>query len=385
MIYSMRWFGENDKVSLSDIRQAGATSVVTALHHIPVGEIWSSGEIKNRKKMIEEAGLSWTVVESLPVHEDIKKQKANYKTYVENYRQSMKNLAEAGIEVITYNFMPALDWVRTDLNYTTVTGSKGLRFVWDAYVSFDLFLLQRPGAEKDYTPEQVEKAKAYFSKLSDAEIERLKGSCLLGLPGSTGMFTREEVLNLLSEYDNISEAQLQQHLFDFLQEIVPVAEEFGLKLAIHPDDPPFPVFGLPRIMSTEKHIADIVENIRSGSSGICFCTGSLGVREDNDLPAILEKYADRVYFLHLRSVEREGDGNFHEANHLEGNADLVSVIAKITSIQQEQQRQIPMRPDHGLVITDIDKAMYPGYSYIGRLKALAEIRGVEEAALRFVK
>ena len=381
MIYSMRWFGENDLISLSDIRQAGATSVVTALHHIPVGEVWSTGEILKRKKQIEEAGLSWLVVESLPVHEDIKKRKGGFQVYIENYRQSMKNLAACGIEVITYNFMPALDWVRTDLNYETKTGSRALRFVWDAYVSFDLFILQRPGAEKDYTEEQIAAAKKYFEGLSEAEVEKLKSSCLLGLPGTTGMFTRHEVLKLLNEYDHISEQQLQQNLFEFLKQIIPAADELNLKLAIHPDDPPFPVFGLPRILSTEKHIEDLVRNISSKNAGICFCTGSLGVREENDLLKILSKYSDRVHFLHLRSVQREGDGNFHEANHLEGNAGLVSVISAVSKIQQQQQRQIPMRPDHGLMITAIDKAMYPGYSYIGRLKALAEIRGVEEAFL----
>jgi mannonate dehydratase len=383
MIYSMRWFGDNDLITLSDIRQAGATSVVTALHHIPVGEIWSAEEIAKRKKIIEDAGLNWTVVESLPVHEDIKKRKGNFQIYIENYKQSMKHLAAAGVNVITYNFMPALDWVRTDLNFETPTGAHGLRFVWNAYMSFDLFILQRPDAEKDYTEKQIADAKKYFSELTPQQIENLKTSCLMGLPGSTGFFTRDEVLKLLREYDSISKEELQQNLFYFLNEISAAAEENNVMLAIHPDDPPFPVFGLPRILSTEKHIEEMIKNVPSKNCGLCFCTGSLGADENNNLMKILEKYSDKVYFLHLRSVKHEDNRNFYEANHLEGDADLISIIAQISKMQQQQQRQIPMRPDHGAMISESDKAMYPGYSYIGRLKALAEIRGVEETILRW--
>lgn len=378
MIHCLRWFGEQDVVSLSDIRQAGATSVVTALHHIPVGETWSKEEILKRKAAIEATGLSWNVVESLPVHDDIKKRKGLFEIYISNYKASMKNLAECGMGVITYNFMPAMDWVRTDLSYRTVTGVVALRFEWNAYMSFDLFILKRPNAEKDYTEEQVNEAKKYYSGLNSGQRDKLAASCLLGLPGSAGSFSREQVLQLLGEYDHISEQQLQRHLFLFLNEITPLAEGLNIKLAIHPDDPPFPVFGLPRIMSTSSQVEDLFKNVPSESSGLCFCTGSFGARADNDLLAMLNRYSKRIYFLHLRSIKNEGQGNFHEANHLEGDANLISIIRNTATIQNEQRRSIPMRPDHGHLITDMDKAMYPGYSYIGRLKALAEIRGVEE-------
>lgn len=376
----MRWYGPNDVVSLSDIRQAGATGVVTALHHIPVGEVWTSEEIQKRKKIIEDAGLTWDVVESLSVHEDIKKRDGNYKTWIENYKISLKNLAENDIRVVTYNFMPVLDWVRTNLDYPTETGALCLRFGWKEFIAFDVFILKRAGAENDYDEAAVKKAKKFFDGLSLNEIEKLKVSCLMGLPGSDGLFTTEEVLSLLNEYGKISPEQLQQNLFDFLNEITPTAEEYGVQLAIHPDDPPYPILGLPRIMSTDAHIEALFKNVPSKSAGLCFCTGSYGARRDNDLLAMIKKYGDRVYFLHLRSTEVDEEGNFFEANHLEGKGNLIEIIHYVTQLQQEQQRRIPMRPDHGhQMLDDLNKKTYPGYSAIGRLKGLAEIRGVEEA------
>lgn len=376
----MRWYGPNDVVSLSDILQAGATGVVTALHHIPVGEVWTSEEIQKRKKIIEDAGLTWDVVESLSVHEDIKKRDGNYKTWIENYKISLKNLAENDIRVVTYNFMPVLDWVRTNLDYPTETGALCLRFGWKEFMAFDVFILKRAGAENDYDEAAVKKAKKFFDGLSLNEIEKLKVSCLMGLPGSDGLFTTEEVLSLLNEYGKISPEQLQQNLFDFLNEITPTAEEYGVQLAIHPDDPPYPILGLPRIMSTDAHIEALFKNVPSKSAGLCFCTGSYGARRDNDLLAMIKKYGDRVYFLHLRSTEVDEEGNFFEANHLEGKGNLIEIIHYVTQLQQEQQRRIPMRPDHGhQMLDDLNKKNYPGYSAIGRLKGLAEIRGVEEA------
>ncbi len=376
----MRWYGDNDAVSLSDIRQAGATGIVTALHHIPVGEVWTSEEIQKRKKTIEEAGLTWDVVESLPVHEDIKKRNGNYKTWIENYKISMKNLADNNIKVVTYNFMPVLDWVRTNLDYPTGTGALCLRFGWKEFVTFDVFILKRPGAENDYEEADVKKAKKFFDSLSLSEIEKLKVSCLMGLPGSDGLFTTEEVLSLLDEYGNISADQLQQNLFSFLNEIAPAAEEYGVQLAIHPDDPPYPILGLPRIMSKDEHIEALFKNVPSKNAGLCFCTGSYSARKDNDLLAMIKKYGERVYFLHLRSTDRDEEGNFFEANHLEGNGNIVAIIQYVTQLQKEQQRSIPMRPDHGhQMLDDLNKITYPGYSAIGRLKGLAEIRGVEAA------
>ena len=380
MIQTMRWYGPNDAVSLSDIRPAGATGIVTALHQIPVGEVWTSEEIQKRKSIIEEAGLTWDVVESLPVHEDIKKRSGNYALWIENYKTSMKNLSENGIKVVTYNFMPVLDWVRTNLDYPTDTGALCLRFGFREFIAFDVYILKRPDAESDYPEKDLLKAKEFFENLSISEIDKLKTSCLMGLPGSDGLFTLEEVLGLLEEYGDISAEQLQQNLFSFLNEIAPTAEAFGVQLAIHPDDPPYPILGLPRVMSKAEHIEALFQNVPSKSAGLCFCTGSYSARKDNDLLAMIKKYGERVYFLHLRSTDRDEDGNFFEANHLEGNGNIVSIVQYVTQLQKEQQRSIPMRPDHGhQMLDDLNKKTYPGYSAIGRLKGLAEIRGVEAA------
>lgn len=382
MIQTMRWYGSNDAVSLSDIRQAGATGIVTALHHIPVGEVWSSEEIIKRKQQVEAAGLKWEVVESLPVHEDIKKRNGDYLQWIENYKVSLKNLAQNGIQVVTYNFMPVLDWVRTNLDYPTETGALCLRFGWKEFIAFDVFILKRPGAENDYSENELRRAKDFFDNLSISEIDHLKTSCLMGLPGSDGLFTTGQVLDLLKEYGAISADQLQQNLFSFLNEITPTAEEVGVQLAIHPDDPPYPILGLPRVMSTAAHIEALISNVPSKSAGLCFCTGSYSARKDNDLVDMIQRFGDRVYFLHLRSTERDAEGNFFEANHLEGNGQIISIIQYISRLQKEQQRRIPMRPDHGhQMLDDLTKKTYPGYSAIGRLKGLAEIRGVEAAII----
>lgn len=380
MIQTMRWYGDNDAVSLSDIRQSGATGIVTALHHIPVGAIWSPEEINKRKETVEAAGLTWEVVESLPVHEDIKKRNGNYKEWIDNYKVSLKNLAASGIKVVTYNFMPVLDWVRTNLDYPTETGALCLRFGWKEFIAFDVHILKRPGAEDDYNENDLRKAKEFFDNLSISEIDHLKTSCLMGLPGSDGLFTTEQVLDLLDEYGDITAEQLQQNLFSFLNEIAPTAEEAGVQLAIHPDDPPYPILGLPRVMSTAAHIEALINNVPSKNAGLCFCTGSYSARKDNDLLDMIRRFGDRVYFLHLRSTDRDEEGNFFEANHLEGNGNIISVIQYVTQLQKHQQRRIPMRPDHGhQMLDDLQKKTYPGYSAIGRLKGLAEIRGVEAA------
>ncbi|MEN9571497.1 MAG: mannonate dehydratase [Bacteroidota bacterium] len=380
MHQTMRWYGPHDTVSLSDIRQAGCAGVVTALHQIPVGQQWGIAEIQQRRQLIEAAGMSWTVVESLPVSDDIKRQTGNYLAHIKNYQQSLLNLAACGIKVVTYNFMPVLDWLRTDIAYKLDDGSTALYFNRVEYIVFDVFLLQRPGAAAAYTAAELELAASRYKAMSKTAISNLFTNMLLGLPGSDDAFTAEQVLTELEKYHGISAAKLQQHLFYFLQNIVPVAEACGIKMAIHPDDPPYAVLGLPRIMSTENDAAAMLAAVPSPANGLCFCTGSFGARADNDIPAMLKRFGNHIHFLHLRNTSRDALGNFFEADHLAGDTNMYEVIKEVLAIQHRRQISIPMRPDHGhQMLDDLNKKTYPGYSAIGRLKGLAELRGVEYA------
>ncbi|TNE73952.1 mannonate dehydratase [bacterium] len=383
LLQTWRWFGPNDPVSLNDIKMAGARGIVSALHHIPNGEIWTVNELLNRKNEIELAGLTWSVIESIPVHEDIKLRKGSFEKYIQNYKTSIQNAAKAGINVICYNFMPVLDWTRTQLFYEVADGSKALRFDMLDYIAFDVFVLMRKKAASSYTDSQLKKAKERFSNWNENELISITSTILAGLPGSEETYTLQDFSKKLAEYDEISESKLQEHLLLFLREIVPVSEENGVYLTIHPDDPPFSLFGLPRIVSHYEHLSTLFREVSSNHNGLCFCTGSLGAKKNQDMNKILTDFSDRVHFVHLRNVSVEEDGSFYEANHLEGEADMYEIMKTLLKEQRNRVKkghtitEIPFRPDHGhLMLDDLSKKTNPGYSAIGRLRGLAELRGL---------
>lgn len=379
-----RWYGPNDPITLQEIRQTGATGIVNALHQIPYGEIWSVEEIMKRKKMIEDAGMRWSVVESVPVHEDIKKRTGNYQQRIENYKETLRNLSKCGIDTVCYNFMPVLDWSRTSLDMKFPDGSYALEFKFYNFLAFELFILKRSGEEAKYTAEQIAEAKKVYESMSKEDIDALKKVVMQGLPGSDDSFTMEQLHEALDQYKGISREKLKVHLILFLKEVIPVAEEAGIRMAIHPDDPPRPVLGLPRVVSTIEDLKDIVSAVDSPANGITLCTGSLGAGSFNNCPLIAKTLAHRINFTHLRNVKRDETGNFHEDFVFNGDVDLYEVMKTLVLEEEKRKKegrkdwQIPMRPDHGnLMLGDIGRKFYPGYSLYGRMKGLAELRGLE--------
>ena len=384
MTETFRWFGKSDAVTLSDIRQSGAKGVVTALHHIPNGEIWSIEDIETTKNEILNAGLEWSFIESIPIHENIKLRQGDYAKRIENYKQSLINVAKCGVKNVCYNFMPVLDWTRTHLFWELKDGSTALRFDKVEMAVFEAYIMQRSDVEKDYDKAILAKAKDRFEAMSKTEIQRLKDGILKGLPGTVDDLDIPTFKKMIAQYKDLSHSDLKSNLSYFLNEIIPLAEELGLKMAIHPDDPPFDIMGLPRIITSESDLDDLVNFIDSPSNGITFCTGSLGANENNDLPKMIEKFKDKIHFLHLRNVKREDDGSFYEDHHLEGSSDMFEIVKAVLKIEKERNISLPMRPDHGHQMLDDLKHnnSYAGYTAIGRLKGLAELRGLSLGILK---
>jgi mannonate dehydratase len=382
MEQTWRWFGPTDPVSLQDVKQTGATGVVTALHHVPHGEVWTVEEINKRKAGVEQMGLRWSVVESITVHESIKTRTGNYQEYIEKYKTSIRNVASCGIPVITYNFMPVNDWTRTSLNHPMTDGSLALYFNWTDLAVFDMYILKRKNAEASYKESILKEAETRFKSYSEKQLDDLAGVVMFGIPGEKKI-TTSDMRQKLEAYTDIDRHALQENLCYFLQEISPVAEECGVALAIHPDDPPFPILGLPRIVSSLDDFNYFLQKVNNPANGVCFCTGSLSASAENDLPAMVKALGDRIHFVHLRNVKKDDQGNFYEADHLDGDADMYAVVKEIVALQQERKISLPFRPDHGhQMLDDLHKITNPGYSAIGRLRGLAELRGLEMGILR---